>query len=78
MNIHSSVGLLVVLTITSGTAQAEGLFDKMLDRAVDSAERKAQNRVNQRIDQSIDKAINKTEETVQCVATDQLRVTTSP
>ena len=71
MNIHSAVGLLVVLTITPGTAQADGLFDKMLDRTVESAERKARDRANQRIDQSIDKVINKTEETVQCVATDQ-------
>jgi hypothetical protein len=65
------IGLLVVLLFTVGTAQAEGLFDRILDRTVESAERKAQNRVNQHIDQSIDKAINKTEETVKCVATDQ-------
>ena len=69
MKTNSAVGLLVVLAFTAGTAQAEGLFDKMFDRAVDSAERKAQNRMNQRIDQSIDKAINKTEEAMQCVAT---------
>ncbi len=71
MKIHWMAGLLVAIVFSGGTAQAEGLFDKMLDRAVDSAERKAQNRMNQRIDQSIDKAINKTEEAVQCVATDQ-------
>ena len=45
MKKHCAVGLLVVLTFTAGTAQAEGLFDKMLDRTVDSAERKARDRI---------------------------------
>ena len=65
-------GFFIMALLLMGTAaEAQGIFDGLMDRAKDSAERKARDRVNQRIDQTIDKGMNKTEEAVQCVATDQ-------
>lgn len=54
-----------------GTVWADGFWDQLFDRTAESAKRQAENRVNKRINQGIDKAMNKTEETIQCIATDR-------
>ena len=63
--------VLVVLVCSATTVYAQGIFEGLFDKATKSAEQKARDRVNQRIDQTIDKGVNKTEEAVQCVATDK-------
>ena len=61
----------MVLLFSGPILHAQGIFEGMFDKAKKSAEQKTRDRLNQRIDQSIDKGMNKTEEAVQCVATDQ-------
>ena len=61
----------IVLVFTGTTLHAQGIFEGMFDKAKKSAEQKTRDRLNQRVDQTIDKGMNKTEEAVQCVATDQ-------
>ena len=56
---------------SAGPVWADGFWDQLFDRTAESAKRQAENRVNQRINQGIDRAMNKTEETIQCVATDR-------
>jgi hypothetical protein len=60
----------VVLALAGTTVQVQGIFDGVLEKAKKSAEQKARDRLNQRIDQTIDQGMNKTEEAVQCLATD--------
>src|SRR5689334_22612550 len=63
--------LTLFLALTDTTLYAQGIFEGMFDKAKKSTEQKASDRFNQRIDETIDKGMNKTEQAVQCVATDQ-------
>jgi len=65
-------GCVAALLLFIGTPlHAQGIFEGMFDKAKRSAEQKTRDRLNQRMDQTIDQGMNKTEETVQCVATDK-------
>ena len=63
--------IVLSLLLVGTTLHAQGIFEGMFDKAKRSAEQKSRDRINQRIDQTIDKGMNKTEEAVQCVATDK-------
>ena len=73
MSPHTVAGWLTAFLLLAGTTtlHAQGIFEGLFDKAKHSTEQKARDRVNQGIDQSIDKGMNKTQETMQCVATDQ-------
>ena len=73
MPTHTVAGWLTAFLFLASTTtlHAQGIFECLFDKAKHSTEQKARDRVNQGIDQSIDKGMNKTEETMQCVATDQ-------
>ena len=60
-----------LLLLIGNPLHAQGIFEGLFDKAKKSAEQKSRDRLNQRIDQTIDQGMNKTEEAVQCVATDK-------